>query len=123
MFLLLDSDQVNSPALCSRERGVFGELDQRQDLGHLTQSMKCPLLSSAVEEVNIPLQPRSTQLGFESTPSLSAMKQNKYSGFFFFNIYSFLKDRERQSANGGGLERGRHGIRSRLQALSGQHRA
>ena len=31
--------------------------------------------------------------------------------------------RQRQSMNGGGSERGRHGIRNRLQALSCQHRA
>ena len=44
--------------------------------------------------------------------------------FFFFYIYLFLKDRERQSTSGGrGRERGRHGIQSRLQVLSHQHRA
>ena len=41
--------------------------------------------------------------------------------FFFFNIYFW--DRERQSMNGGGSERGRHRIWNRLQALSCQHRA
>ena len=41
--------------------------------------------------------------------------------FFFFNVYFW--DRERQSMNGGGSERGRHRIWNRLQALSCQHRA
>ena len=42
----------------------------------------------------------------------------------FFNVYSFLKDRETEhSMSGGGAERGRHRIQSRLQAPSCQHRA
>ena len=41
----------------------------------------------------------------------------------FFNVYLFLRQRERQSMNGGGSERGRHRIRNRHQALSCQHRA
>ena len=43
--------------------------------------------------------------------------------FFFFNIYSFLRDRERQNMSREGAERGRHRIWNRLQALSHQHRA
>ena len=41
----------------------------------------------------------------------------------FFNIYSFLRDRDRQSMSGEGAEGGRHRIRSGLQAPSHQHRA
>ena len=37
--------------------------------------------------------------------------------------FIYFWDRERQSINGGGLERGRHRIWNRLQALSCQHRA
>ena len=39
------------------------------------------------------------------------------------NVYLFLRDRERQSTSRGEAERGRHRIRSRLQAPSCQHRA
>ena len=43
-----------------------------------------------------------------------------YLYYYFFNVfkcfYLFLKERERQSMSGGGAERGRHRIRSRLQA-------
>ena len=44
---------------------------------------------------------------------------------YFFNICLFLRDRERQSMSEGRAERERvgHRIRSRLQALSCQHRA
>ena len=44
---------------------------------------------------------------------------------FFLNIYLFLRDKERRSTSGGGAETERetHRIRSRLQALSCQHRA
>ena len=42
---------------------------------------------------------------------------------FFFVMYIYFWDRERQSMNGGGSERGRHRIWNRLQALSCQHRA
>ena len=36
---------------------------------------------------------------------------------FFFNMYLFLRDGEKQRTSGGGAERGTHRIRSRLQAL------
>ena len=45
---------------------------------------------------------------------------------WFFNIFLmfiYFWDREKQSMNGGGSERGTHRIWSRLQALSSQHRA
>ena len=41
----------------------------------------------------------------------------------FFNVYLFLRDRERQSTCRGGAEIGRHRSWSRFQALSCQHRA
>ena len=41
----------------------------------------------------------------------------------FFLTFIYFWDRERQSMNGGGSERGRHRIWNRLQALSSQHRA
>ena len=41
-------------------------------------------------------------------------------GVFFL---MFLFEREREKASRGGVERGRHRIQSRLQALSCQHRA
>ena len=43
----------------------------------------------------------------------------------FFNVYLFLRQRERHthSMSRGGLERGRHRIWSRLQALRCQHRS
>ena len=41
----------------------------------------------------------------------------------FFNVYLFLRDRERQSTSRGGAERDTHRIRSRLQAPSREHRA
>ena len=41
----------------------------------------------------------------------------------FFLTFIYFWDRERQSMNGGGSERGRHRIWNRLQALSCQHRA
>ena len=40
----------------------------------------------------------------------------------FFNIYSSLRQRETEHQRGRGRERGRHSIRSRLQALSHQPR-
>ena len=40
-----------------------------------------------------------------------------------FLTFIYFWDRERQSMNGGGSERGRHRIWSRLQALSCQHRS
>ena len=49
--------------------------------------------------------------------------------FFFFNVYLSLRerlrerDRERERESGGGAERGRHRIWSRLQGLSWQHSA
>ena len=43
--------------------------------------------------------------------------------FFNFLTFIYFWDRERQSMNGGGSERGRHRIRNRLQALSCQPRA
>ena len=46
--------------------------------------------------------------------------------FFFFKFFLtciYFWDRERQSMNRGGSERGRHRIRNRLQAPSCQHRA
>ena len=46
-----------------------------------------------------------------------------YIFFFFFNIYSFLRQRETEHEQGKVRERGRHRIWSRLQALSCQHRA
>ena len=42
---------------------------------------------------------------------------------FFFTVYLFLRQRETEHERRRGRERGRHGIRSRLQALSCQHRA
>ena len=42
---------------------------------------------------------------------------------FFFNVYLFLRQRETEHEWGRVRERGRHRIRSRLQALSCQHRA
>ena len=42
---------------------------------------------------------------------------------FIFLMFIYFWDRERQSMNGGGSERGRHRIWNGLQALSGQHRA
>ena len=41
--------------------------------------------------------------------------------FIFFNLYLFLRQRETEHERGGGRERGRHRIGSRLQALSCQH--
>ena len=41
----------------------------------------------------------------------------------FFSTFIYFWDRERQSMNGGGAERGRHRIGNRLQALSHQPRA
>ena len=43
--------------------------------------------------------------------------------FYFFLTFIYFWDRERQSMNGGGSERGKHRIWNRLQALSCQHRA
>lgn len=43
--------------------------------------------------------------------------------FLFFNVYLFLRDRERQHEWRRGRERGRHRTWSRLQALRCQHRA
>ena len=43
--------------------------------------------------------------------------------FVYFNVYSFLRDKERHSMSREGVERGRHRIQSGLQALSCQHRA
>ena len=42
--------------------------------------------------------------------------------FKIFNVYLFLIERERQSVSGGGAERGKHRIQSKLQALSCHHR-
>ena len=46
-----------------------------------------------------------------------------FSFFFLFNVYLFLQRQERQSVSRGGAVRRRHRIRSRLKALSYQHRA
>ena len=43
--------------------------------------------------------------------------------FFFFNVFVYFWQREREHEWGRGRERMRHRIRSRLQALSCQHRA
>ena len=43
--------------------------------------------------------------------------------FNFFNVYSFLRQRETEHEQGRTRERRRHRIRSRLQAPSCQHRA
>ena len=43
--------------------------------------------------------------------------------YFIFLTFIYFWDREKQSMNGGGSERGRHRIWSRFQALSCQHRA
>ena len=40
-----------------------------------------------------------------------------------FNVYLFLKERKTEDEQGRGIERGRHRIRRRLQALSCQERA
>ena len=42
---------------------------------------------------------------------------------YFFNVYLFLRETETEHKRVRGGERGRHRIRSRLQALSCQHRA
>ena len=49
-----------------------------------------------------------------------------FEGFYLKKIkylFNFLRDRETECKLGRGRERGRHRIRSRLQALSCQHRA
>ena len=54
-----------------------------------------------------------------------AILEDRLAGFFliFFNVYLFLRQRETEHEWGRVRERGRHRIRSRLQALSCQHRA
>ena len=69
--------------------------------------------------------------GIVVTPSQTACWPTEMPGvlvlfyFFiktFFNVYLFLRERQRQSVSRGGAERGRHRIRSRLRALSCRHR-
>ena len=72
--------------------------------------------SSGLEECTI-LSRRTAQVNY----TLSLKSQS-----IFFNVYYLLlreRERERQSASRGGLDRGRHRIGSRLQAPSCHHRA
>ena len=48
---------------------------------------------------------------------------SQLSAFKFFLMFYFIFERETERKQGWGRERGRHGIRSRLQAPSCQHRA
>ena len=51
------------------------------------------------------------------------LKKNRKQCLSFFNLYLFLRQREREHEWGRVRERGRHRIRSRLQGPSCQHRA
>lgn len=81
--------------LVGEEEGAFGELDQGQDLRHLTQPRQCHWLSSAWKpqrrEANMSLQPRSILPCFHIPWSQSAVKQNKYSGLVLTEVLELVR--------------------------------
>ena len=101
-----------------RERMSGGGTEREEDRG-----FKAGFVLTAVNPVqgSNPLTVRSLPEPKSDAQPTEPPRRTCLFAFNFFNVYLFL--RGRQSAGGGGAERGRHRIPSRLQTPSCQHRA